>query len=394
MSAERVYFHVDLDAFFAAVEELDHPEFRGRPVIVGADPTTRGVVSTCNYAARAFGVRSAMPISQAARLCPQAVFVRPRLERYVQVSQQVLTILADFTPDVTALSIDEARLDMSGTRLLFGPPLEAAARLKERIRQEIGLTASVGIAPLPYLAKMASEEHKPDGVFEVRPEEVLAWLARLPPSRLPGVGQRTRQRLAELGIETVGQLQGLDPASLEPYLGRAQAEQLCLLAQGVQPTSWEEPPRSRSLGAEHTFEEDIAAFSILENALLDLAHQVFFRALDEGLSSRTFQLKIRYEDFSLHTYRRTLGGLLESGEHLAREARRLLKERWQGQPVRLLGLSLLDVRGRTQETPELFEDQRRQHRVEKAVLQIKARYRGVVIDKASLLKSPLSKGHS
>jgi DNA polymerase-4 len=184
----KVFFHVDLDAFYASVEVLDHPEHRGKPVIVGALPGHRGVVSSCSYEARRFGVRSAMPISQAFRRCPQGVFLPVRMARYLSRSQEVMRILRGYTPELRQLSIDEALMDMSGTRRLFGPPADAARRIKQQVSSETGLTLSIGVAPNKYLAKLASERSKPDGLLEISPGEEIAFLDGLELKDLGGLG--------------------------------------------------------------------------------------------------------------------------------------------------------------------------------------------------------------
>lgn len=387
-----VFFHVDLDAFFAAVEELDHPEYRGRPLVVGALPGERGVVATCNYEARKFRVRSAMPISQASRLCPHAVFVRPRFERYQEVSAAIFRILDGFSPVVRPLSIDEALLDMTGTEGLFGPPVQAAGRIKAEIRDKVGVTASIGIGPHPYLAKMASEVNKPDGLFEVPAGRVRDWLSEMDPIRLPGVGAKTRERLQQLGLHSVGQIQALSLDRLRRMLGESLGTALYHLANGQQPPSVETPFQRRSLGAETTFQEDVTAWLVIERTLTDLAHEVFFRALGEGTIGRTVVLKIRYHDFRLLTHRRALHHFVSHAGELADLAAGLFRSVWDGQPVRLVGVTLTELAPLAEEPEELFPDANaRRRKVDLAVLRLQARFRGVPITKASLL-GPREKG--
>jgi len=387
MSVEKVFFHLDLDAFFASVEEIDHPEYRGKPLVVGALPGERGVVSTCNYKAREFGVRSAMPISQAARLCPHAVFVRPRLDRYQQISEIIMNLLENFTPSVQRISIDEASLDMTGMERLLGLPVEAARTIKEAIKTKVGLTASIGIGPLPYLAKMASEENKPDGLFEIKSSEVKIWLATMDPIRLPGVGKKTRQRLGELGINTVGQIQDLPLPKLQSFLGQAQGAHLFYLANGMEPPGQRLEHKTHSISSETTFQEDTTAILTLEQTIVELAHQVFFRALEERSVARTLILKLRLHDFSLNTFQKTLNHFISSAKQLSDLAIELFKTRWNGQPVRLLGLGLSNFSRMDEEPEELFEDEAfKRRKLEIAVLKIQSKYREGTLTKACFLE--------
>ena len=217
----RVVFHVDLDAFFASVEQLDDPSLKGLPVVVGALPGHRGVVSTCSYEARAFGVRSAMPISEAVKRCPQARFLRPRIERYAELSSKVMDIFASFTPAVRQVSIDEAFLDMTGTERLWGPPEAAARLLKSRVAEGTGLSISIGVGPNRYVAKIASGLRKPDGLVMVAGDQVETFMLELPLSKLWGAGEKTQARFRELGILSIAQLASFDEARLASIFGKA-----------------------------------------------------------------------------------------------------------------------------------------------------------------------------
>src|SRR5262245_43550337 len=218
----RSILHVDMDAFYASIEQLDNPDYKNRPVIVGADPKGgqgRGVVAACSYEARKFGVRSALPISRAWKLCPKGVYVRPRLQRYVEVSHQIMAVFRRYTDLVEPLSIDEAFLDVSGSITLFGPPDQIALSIKKEIRERTGLTASIGLAPNKFLAKIASDIRKPDGFMVVEEQDIETFLRDLPISRLWGVGPKTEQRLHELGFRTIGNIAGAKRESLVQVLG-------------------------------------------------------------------------------------------------------------------------------------------------------------------------------
>jgi DNA polymerase-4 len=335
----RVYFHVDMDAFFASVEQLDNPGLKGRPVVVGAQPGTRGVVSTCSYEARAFGVHSAMPIGEACRLCPQAAFVPVRMKRYAAVSKNVMEIFERFTPEVRRVSIDEAFLDMTGTERLWGSPLEAAKAIKAAVRAETELSISVGIAPTPYLAKIASGLKKPDGLVIVEPGEEAEFMLALPIGKLWGAGQKTQDRFRELGISTMAQLASISEHNLEALFGKAGGHFLFEASRGRGHGLMEARAEARSLSSETTFEWDIIDRDELEGVLLGLSDEICYRLWNEGLSSRCLFLKMRLGDFSTLSRRRTRSvPYLDTGSAYA-DARGLLDSAWNGTaPIRLLGL--------------------------------------------------------
>ncbi|HRY80223.1 MAG TPA: DNA polymerase IV, partial [Spirochaetia bacterium] len=251
-------FHVDMDAFYASVEQLDRPELAGMPVIVGAAPGHRGVVSTCSYEARAFGVHSAMPISEAVRLCPGGIFLPVRMERYLELSRTVMDILGEFSPDLRQISVDEAFLDMTGTEGLWGAPREAATRLKEEVRNRTGLTVSVGAASNRYIAKIASGFRKPDGLTIVPPGGEEEFMSGLPIGKLWGAGEKTQERFRELGIRSVPQLRAIGKAGLSALFGNAGGAFLYAAACGQDPGIFRTEPGSRSMSTERTFGRDIA----------------------------------------------------------------------------------------------------------------------------------------
>jgi DNA polymerase-4 len=311
-----IYFHVDLDAFFASVEQQDNPELRGKPVIVGAQPGTRGVVSACSYEARAYGVRSAMPISEAVKRCPQGIYLPVRMKRYMEVSQRIMELFSSFTPSWIPLSIDEASLDMTGMETLFGPPEKAATLLKKKVKELSGLTLSIGIAENRYVAKLASEYRKPDGLFRVLPGKEIPFIDTLGLKKLWGIGSKTVQRLGELGWDTPEKIRALPLRVLQLRLGKALGEFLYRIVRGVDPGIYTEAVKCHSLSQETTFSIDVGDAKVLKQTLLELSHQVMCRLHREKGKSRTVTLKVRYPDFTTRTFRRTLTHSILSAEEL------------------------------------------------------------------------------
>jgi DNA polymerase-4 len=337
MTPPRIIAHVDMDAFYASVEQRDRPALRGRPVIVGADPRGRGVVSAASYEARRFGVRSAMPIGEAARLCPHAAFLPVDMERYQAVSAQVMAILGDFSPLVEALSVDEAFLDLTGTERLLGAPVETVHRIKARIRAETGLTASAGLAPNKFLAKVASDLRKPDGLVVVAPGREAAFLAPLPVERIWGVGQRMADALAALGVRSIGQLQRMPRATLVARFG-AQGGHLHDLALGRDDRPVEPWSAAKSVGAETTFGQDCRDPAVLRVTLRGHAERVARQLREAGLSASRVTLKLRFGDFRTVTRARS-GDPTQDGLELFRRALDLLERERVADPIRLIGLS-------------------------------------------------------
>jgi DNA polymerase-4 len=333
-----------MDAFYAAVEQRDRPELRGKPVIVGADPRGRGVVSAASYEARVFGVRSAMPIGKAARLCPDAAFLPVDMEKYRDVSAQIMAILADFSPVVEPISVDEAFIDLTGTSSLHGPAPDAVRAIKARIRAETSLTASAGLAANKFVAKVASELRKPDGLVIVPPGQEAAFLAPLGVDRIWGVGKVMATELAALGIKTVSQLQRMSPAVLTRRFG-AHGAHLADLAFGrddrpVEPFS---PPKS--MGAENTFEVDCRDRGTLETELRAQAERVARELRAERLAGACVTLKLRFAPWQTitrsHTAEPTQDGLeiYRRVVDLLRRAAPAEGERLE-RPVRLIGVSV------------------------------------------------------
>ena len=297
--------HGDMDAFYASVEERDRPELVGKPVIVGGSPEKRGVVSAANYVARKYGVHSAMPAVTARRLCPQGIYLPPRIDYYAEISRQIRDIFERFTPLVEPLSLDEAFLDVTGSENLFGPAVEIGRQIKQAIRKELRLVASVGVAPNKFLAKIASDLKKPDALVVVEPDKVQEFLDPLPVERLWGVGKQSSKVFERLGIRTIGQLRQCPLDMLQARFGSS-GEHLWNLAHGRDDRPVVPEREAKSISNETTFEHDIADMDVLRAWLVDLIEQVGCRLRRHGLRGRTVHLKVRFADFSLITRSQTL----------------------------------------------------------------------------------------
>jgi DNA polymerase-4 len=386
----ETWFHIDMDAFFAAVEQMDHPEWRGKPVIVGALPGHRGVVSTCSYEARRYGVHSAMPISQAWALCPEGIYTPPRMGRYQDISCRIMEIFSGFTPRLIQVSVDEAFLDLSGTRRLLGHPQEVAARIKEVVLANIGLTLSIGIAPNKFLAKIASGYRKPDGLTEIPEGAEAEFVAGLPLSKLWGVGRKTLERLRELRIDSVAELRKLSLPALQAAVGKSGGEFLHMACRGIDPGIYEGAVRQHSVSSETTFEADTSDPECLERTIFDLCNHVMFRMHEEGGESQVVCLRLRYSDFTTVSAQKKIGHPVSSIEEFHGLALKLLAQKWDGRSsVRLVGIGFDQVRRTDQIQHELFEaPDARRNRMEHAVMGIRGKFSAAAIGKASLLPKP------
>ena len=332
-----------MDAFFVSVEELFDPSLKGKPVVVGGKSHERGVVSAASYAARKFGVHSAMPLRTAYKLCPQAIFVEGHPERYRECSQQVYSVLQSFSPLVEMASIDEAYLDMTGTDRLFGPPLCAAHLLHQKMKAETRLNCSVGIASSRLVAKITSDQAKPNGVLWVIPGQEAAFLAPLDVRKVPGVGKVTEKNLHALGIRKVGDLAPLDDAFLEQRFGKW-GMALAGKSRGLDAGGWFDTEIGvdagpKSISHEHTFNEDTADLARIEPTLSRLCEMVGRRLREHGLHARTIQLKLRYSDFSTITRAHSVPRATQLDTELYEEIRALFQQNWKpGATVRLLGV--------------------------------------------------------
>jgi DNA polymerase IV len=361
MTNLRAILHVDMDAFYAAIEQRDRPELRGLPVII-AHEGKRGVVSTASYEARRFGVRSALPTVSAKRLCPQGIIIEPRLRYYSEVSREVFAVFADYTPEIEGLSLDEAFLDVSRSIALFGSALEIAHQLKQQVYQRTQLSCSVGVAHNKLMAKLASELCKPNGVLEVRPEQIQTLLDPLAVEKLWTIGAATQRQLNAIGVQTIGQLRRTNPARLQAIFQR-QTGTILQLASGIDERPVEASRQEKSIGAEQTFGDDLTELSALKAVLMTLAERVSARLRAHGLVARTLSVKLRKPPFETHTRQRQLHSACAETEVLYRHAEQLLTAYWQEQSrlaapsLRLLGLSaseLFDVDANAQTQQDLF----------------------------------------
>ncbi len=339
------YLHVDLDAFFASVEQLDNPELRGKPVIVGGLPEDRrSVVSTASYEARKYGVHSAMPTFQAYRLCPNGIFVRGRMHRYAELSYQIMSIFRDYSPDVDQMSIDEAFIDLTGTEKLFGPPAETAALIKKRVKAETGLTVSMGLASTKYLAKIASGLNKPDGFCHIRHGDEQNFMLNLPLNKVWGLGPKSLELIRSKGLISTKDIFERDYDTLEFLFGKNMAGFLYNVVRGLENNSFKRETKSHSISAETTFPYDLTDIYMIETELLELAHGVFFRLLKEESFSRTAFVKIRYDDFSTCTVQETTERNIITLDTYYEIIKRLFEKKYQnGRGIRLLGVGFENI---------------------------------------------------
>jgi len=334
----RIIMHADLDAFFASVEQLDNPELRGKPVVVGGAPESRGVVAAASYEARPFGIRSAMPMSRALRLCPQAIRVPLHFQRYSEVSRQVMAIFREVTPLVEPMSLDEAYLDVSEQAADFEAARELALALKRRVRDETQLTVSIGVAANKSAAKIASDMDKPNGLVVVLPERTAEFLAPLPARALPGVGPKAAQKLAESGITTIGDIAETESAALERMLG-SRGPYLQALARGEDERAVETEHERKSVGAERTFPKDLPPGEELAQRLLEVAMEVSRRLKAQGVRAGIIDLKLRYGNFRTISRQRSLAEPVVEAEEITAVASDLLERTAQPQDrFRLLGI--------------------------------------------------------
>jgi len=399
--AERVIVHLDMDAFFAAVEQRDRPELRGLPVVVGADPKGgrgRGVASTCSYEARRFGIRSAMPISEAWRRCPTAIFLPVRMEAYAQASEVVFNVLDEFTPDVEPVSIDEAFLDVSRSIHLFGTKLGLAERIRERIETETPLTASMGIAPCKMVAKIASDLRKPRGIVIVEPDEVEGFLRPLPVAKLWGVGTRTQEALDRLGIRTIGELAARPREELIRHFGR-QGEDLCDLAHGRDDRPVETAGEAKSIGHENTFEHDTRDPRLVASTLMELCEGVALRLRRAGLQGRTVTTKIRFEDFTTLTRATTVESPVDAAAGIYQIASANLgRVAVKGHKIRLIGVSVSGFEARVRQltlfgdTPRDAPGGEKQRLIADAIDRIKTRFGHDALHHGTTLDRPKDDG--
>ncbi|MGD9762527.1 MAG: DNA polymerase IV [Candidatus Binatia bacterium] len=387
----RTILHADLDAFYAAVEVRENPALAGRPVVVGADPrrgSGRGVVSAASYEARLFGIHSAMPISEAYRRCPNAVFLRPRMALYAEVSRRFMDILARYTDLVEPLSIDEAFLDVTGSRALFGDGVEIAGRIKTDVRAEERLTASIGVAPNKFVAKIASDLRKPDGLVAVNAADITSFLADLPVQRLWGVGPKTVAAFHRLGFTTIGAVARAAPEQLMAAFGESLGEHFRALARGEDARQVVPDHRRKSIAREITFDEDVRDRAAVGNALLQLVEEVAHRLRRAGSLGHTVHVKLRSANFTTVTRQVALPQPADTTEAIWPAARQLLaRADTTHQPIRLVGVSVSLVDGERQ-LPLFDRAGERDRRVARALDALHDRFGGAMVRRGAPFGEP------
>ncbi len=388
----RTYFHLDMDAFFVSVEELFDPSLKGKPVVVGGQHDQRGVVSAASYAARKFGVHSAMPLRTAYKLCPQAIFVDGHRDRYLEYSSKVFVVLQQFSPRVEMASIDEAYLDVTGTERLHGPPLAAAHRLHDAVRRATNLNCSIGVARSRLVAKVASDQAKPHGILWILPGQEAEFLGPLDVRKIPGVGKVTERNLHACGIRKVGDLASLDDAFLEERFGKWGLA-LAGKARGQDAGGWFDGEVGdggdpKSISHEHTFDVDSPDSVALDAMLVRLSEMVARRLRDHRLWARTLQIKLRYSDFSTFTRSKTLDHATQIDTELADAVRALFHKSWTGKPIRLLGVYAQQLESEEGQTNLLEESKtERWRKTLQAVDRIRDKYGNTSVSLAAGLKA-------
>ncbi len=381
MAMDRLIMHVDMDAFFASVEQLDHEEYRGKPLIVGGIGG-RGVVSTCSYEARKFGVHSAMPTAKAMQLCPQGIFISGNYPRYGEVSQQIFDIFDHYSPLIEPLSIDEAFLDLTGMERLMDNPCQYALKLKREIKEKTGIVASVGIAPNKFLAKIASDLDKPDGLVLVDKDKVQDFLDPLPVRRIWGVGAKTTAVLDRMRIRTIADLRQMSYEELHKTFGDKTAQHLFLLAQGIDERPVAPRGRAKSIGNEVTFGEDLQTAEDALQVLLELSVKVGWRLRKAGFKAKTVQLKLRTRDFTTYTRQKQLFEASNFDDDIYTVIRELFGALNISQNIRLLGVSATGFG--EMENLSLFHDEKKD-KLYQAIDGINSKFGKLGVTRGSLL---------
>ena len=389
-SAEKIFLHLDMDAFFASIEQRDHPDWKGKPVIVGGLPEDRrSVVSTASYEARTFGVHSAMPIAEAFRRCPHGIYTRTRIKRYAEVSHTIMQLLEEFSPDVFRISIDEACIDLTGTQALFGSPEETAQKIKARIRAETGLTVSTGIASSRYLAKMASEMDKPNGFYRIPLGKEEEFMLSLPLKKIWGIGKKTLMRLNAAGLYTPRDVHEKPLELLRLMFGNAMGLFLYNIVRGIE--TERQTPETHSVSAETTYDYDLEDAYSAETALMELSQTLMFRLLEKKERSRTIAVKIRYEDFSTVSVSESTETFITSADELFLRAKTLFKKKYDSKRgIRLLGIAAENVESAemTGRQESLFDfGEKKKQAVEDAILKLQSKHPEIKIKKARLIDS-------
>ena len=384
--------HADLDAFYASVEQLDHPEYKGKPVIVGGLPDDRrSVVSAASYEARKFGVHSAMPIAQAYKLCPEGIFLRGRMARYQEKSGEIMAIFGDFSPEVEQLSIDEAFLDITGTEGLFGPHEETAKKFKERVRNETGLTVSVGLASNKYVAKIASGMSKPDGLFVVKPGEEEKFMLSLPVTKIWGAGGKTQELFGRHGLKTCEDVHRLSLETLVSMFGNAHGNFLYRAVRGEPAENFDREQGSHSMSAERTFAYDLYDEFTIETALLGICETLIFRLISSQARSATVSLKIRYSDFTTETAQETFREPVHTLNDFYKRVLDLFHKKYRNgdgnsrsRGIRLIGAGLMNLETEDKvRQGDLFDQGNdKERRLEESILKINKKHPGAAVHRS------------
>lgn len=385
---QKVFIHVDLDAFFASVEQRDHPEYKGKPLIVGGLPSDRrSVVSTASYEARKYGVHSAMPIFQAVRLCPNGIFIRGNHQKYEEISNQIMEIFSNYSPTVIQMSIDEAFIDITGTEKLFGAPEEIAKKIKKEIYDKTQLTVSIGISQSQYVAKIASGYKKPNGLTIVPPGKEEDFMLSLPLEKLWGVGKKTQQHLKDAGFKTTKDIYSKSENLLISIFGNT-GSYLYNAVRGNMDLQFGTESKYHSVSSETTFEFDLTDTYSMENAIMSLAYNVNYRMHKENVRTKTVAVKIRYEDFSTVSIQETSEYPVSNADDLYERCKRLFYKKYEkGRGIRLLGISCDKVESKNIPVQQnLFEDiNTKKARLEEAIYAMEDKNPELKIRKARLL---------
>ncbi len=383
----RRIMHIDLDAFFVSVEQVADPSLKGKPVVVGGRPRGRGVVAAASYEARAFGLHSGMPLATASRLCPQAIFIQGSFPKYREASQKFMAILADFSPYLEPMGLDEAYLDATGFESIHGSVHEMALKIKQRVKQELGINASIGIASGKVVAKVASDMSKPDGLLEVGEGKEAEFLAPLLIARLPGIGKKTEPKLKSLGIDSIGKLSATPLKALKSHFG-ASGEVLQRFARGIDDREVEPPAAAKSTSRETTFAQDTKDPKMLESTLRYLGERVGADLRSKNKRAKCVTLKLRYSDFSTITRRRTLSQSTDSDQVIFETGQGLLKRELSGEKraVRLVGIGVSELVEAGRQLDMIDGSTQRQEQLNKAIDRIRKKYGFTAIQTGRTLK--------
>jgi DNA polymerase-4 len=371
----RTIMHIDLDAFFVSVEQAEKPKLRGKPVVVGGRPDRRGVVASASYEARSFGIHSGMPLATAYRLCPQAIFIEGSFPKYRDASQRFMAILADFTPFLEPIGIDEAYLDVTGFESIYGSIHQMALAIKQRVKEELGLCASVGVASCKVVAKIASDLSKPDGLLEVANGDERSFLAPLPIAKLPGIGKKTERILIGLGINTIGKLSITPLSTLKSHFG-VSGELLRSYASGIDDRKVELPSAAKSISRETTFGKDTRDRSLLKATLCYLSERVGSNLRQQGKQARCVTLKLRYADFTTITRSQTLTQASDTDRAISNTGLKLLNKALaqEKQPIRLIGIGVSNLTEPARQLDMLDSSAQRLEKLNKTIDRIRKKY--------------------